>query len=218
VRADPHAADLRSLIRDIPDFPRPGISFKDITPLMADAPALAAGVAGLAEYARPLRVDCVVAAERGDSCWWPALALELGAGFVLRAQARQAPLRDVSAEYLLEYGAGPARAATPMRWRRASECSCTTTLLATGGTAAALCDLVEQLGGEVVGCGFLMRSPTSADAGGWPRTRSRPVPHLRVLSLRRAHRAPQPQDRQPSAEELWALVSDPTTCRAGGRA
>ena len=72
-------ADLRALIREIPDFPRAGIGFKDITPLMADARALAECVRQLAEYARPLRVDCVVAAEARGFLLGPALALELGA-------------------------------------------------------------------------------------------------------------------------------------------
>lgn len=155
VRADPHAADLRSLIRDIPDFPRPGISFKDITPLMADALALAAGVAGLAEYARPLRVDCVVAAEARGFLLGPALALELGAGFVLARKPGKLPYETVSAEYLLEYGAGQLELHTDAV-ARGKRVLVHDDLLATGGTAAALCDLVEQLGGEVVGCGFLI--------------------------------------------------------------
>src|SRR5437764_741019 len=99
-------ADLRSLIRDIPDFPRPGIGFKDITPLMADADALAAGVRLLADYARPLRVDCVVAAEARGFLLGPALALELGAGFVLARKPGKLPYDTVSAEYVLEYGPG----------------------------------------------------------------------------------------------------------------
>jgi adenine phosphoribosyltransferase len=151
----PHAADLRSLIRDIPDFPRPGISFKDITPLMADARALAAGVAGLAEYARPLRVDCVVAAEARGFLLGPALALELGAGFVLARKPGKLPYETVSAEYLLEYGAGQLELHTDAV-ASGKRVLVHDDLLATGGTAAALCDLVEQLGGEVVGCGFLI--------------------------------------------------------------
>ena len=75
--------ELRRLIRDIPDFPKPGINFKDLTPLMADATALHDAVEGLAELARPLDVDCVVAAEARGFLLGPALALELGAGFVL---------------------------------------------------------------------------------------------------------------------------------------
>ena len=150
-----HSVDLRSLIRDIPDFPRPGIGFKDITPLLADAGALADGVHGLAEYARPLGVDCVVAAEARGFLLGPALALELGAGFVLARKPGKLPYETVSAEYLLEYGAGELELHTDAV-RDGTRVLVHDDLLATGGTAAALCELVEQLGGEVVGCGFLI--------------------------------------------------------------
>jgi adenine phosphoribosyltransferase len=147
--------DLRSLIREIPDFPRPDIGFKDITPLLADSRALAAAVRGLAEYARPLGVDCVVAAEARGFLLGPALALELGAGFVLARKPGKLPYETVSAEYELEYGAGQLELHTDAvaAGRRVLVHD---DLLATGGTAAALCELVEQLGGEVVGCGFLI--------------------------------------------------------------
>ncbi len=149
------AVELRSLIRDIPDFPRPGIGFKDITPLMADADALADAVSRLAGWARPLRVDCVVAAEARGFLLGPALALELGAGFALARKPGKLPYETVSAEYLLEYGAGQLELHTDAvaRGRRVLVHD---DLLATGGTAAALCELVEQLGGEVVGCDFLV--------------------------------------------------------------
>jgi adenine phosphoribosyltransferase len=149
------SVDLRSLIRDIPDFPRPGIGFKDITPLLADAGALAGGVHGLAAYARPLEVDCVVAAEARGFLLGPALALELGAGFVLARKPGKLPYETVSAEYLLEYGAGQLELHTDAV-ASGKRVLVHDDLLATGGTAAALCDLVEQLGGEVVGCGFLI--------------------------------------------------------------
>ncbi|MGA7704521.1 MAG: adenine phosphoribosyltransferase, partial [Solirubrobacteraceae bacterium] len=70
--------DLRALVRDIPDFPKPGIAFKDITPLMADPAALRQAVDGLAEHALPLRADCVLAAEARGFLLGPALALALG--------------------------------------------------------------------------------------------------------------------------------------------
>jgi adenine phosphoribosyltransferase len=147
--------DLRSLIREIPDFPRPGIGFKDITPLLADAEALALAVERLAEYARPLEVDCVVAAEARGFLLGPALALELGAGFALARKPGKLPYETVSAEYLLEYGSGQLELHTDAvaAGRRVLVHD---DLLATGGTAATLCKLAEQLGGEVVGCGFLI--------------------------------------------------------------
>jgi adenine phosphoribosyltransferase len=148
-------ATLRSLVRDIPDFPKPGIGFKDITPLMADAGALADAVRRLAEYARPLQVDCVVAAEARGFLLGPALAVELGAGFALARKPGKLPYQTVSIEYVLEYGAGALELHTDAV-STGTRVLVHDDLLATGGTAATLCELVEQLGGEVVGCGFLI--------------------------------------------------------------
>jgi adenine phosphoribosyltransferase len=149
------AERLRGLIREIPDFPRAGIGFKDITPLMADREGLAESVRGLAELARPLGVDCVVAAEARGFLLGPALALELGAGFVLARKPGKLPSDTVSAEYLLEYGASQLELHSDAL-RDGTRVLVHDDLLATGGTAAALCKLVEQLGGQVVGCGFLI--------------------------------------------------------------
>lgn len=146
---------LRALIRDIPDFPKPGIVFKDITPLMADPAALQVAVGGLADYARPLDVQCVLAAEARGFLLGPALALALGAGFALARKPGKLPYDTVSAEYELEYGADSLElhsdAVAP-----GARVLIHDDLLATGGTARALCELVRQLGGEVVGCGFLI--------------------------------------------------------------
>ncbi len=149
------AVDLRSLVREIPDFPRQGIGFKDITPLLADARALAEAVRLLAEYARPLQIGCVVAAEARGFLLGPALALELGAGFVLARKPGKLPYETVSAEYLLEYGVDQLELHTDAV-AAGTRVLVHDDLLATGGTAAALCELVESLGGEVVGCGFLI--------------------------------------------------------------
>jgi adenine phosphoribosyltransferase len=148
-------ASLRSLIREIPDFPQAGIDFKDITPLMADAGALADAVAQLAEYARPLQVDCVVAAEARGFLLGPALALELGAGFALARKPGKLPYETISASYQLEYGANTLELHTDA-FAGGRRVLVHDDLLATGGTAATLCELVERLGGEVVGCGFLI--------------------------------------------------------------
>ena len=110
----------------------------------------------LAELARPLGVDCVIAAEARGFLLGPALALELGAGFVLARKPGKLPYETISAEYLLEYGADAARAAHRRRRAAARACSCTTTCSPRAAPRAALCELVEQLGGEVVGCGFLV--------------------------------------------------------------
>jgi adenine phosphoribosyltransferase len=146
---------LRALIREIPDYPKPGILFKDITPLMADPQALALAVRGLAEYARPLRADCVIAAEARGFLLGGALALELGAGFVLARKPGKLPYETVRAEYKLEYGTGQLELHTDAIGP-GTRVLVHDDLLATGGTAAALCNLVRQLGGEVVGCGFLV--------------------------------------------------------------
>ena len=147
--------DLRALVREIPDFPRPGIGFKDITPLLADADALAEVVRRLADYARPLAVDCVIAAEARGFLLGPALALELGAGFVLARKPGKLPYETVSAEYLLEYDSDQLEVHSDAIGAGA-RVLVHDDLLATGGTAEALCELVEQLGGEVAGCGFLI--------------------------------------------------------------
>jgi adenine phosphoribosyltransferase len=146
---------LHALIRDIPDFPKPGIVFKDISPLMADAQALALAVAGLAEYARPLGCACVIAAEARGFLLGPALALELGAGFVLARKPGKLPHETIKAEYALEYGTNQLELHTDAIGP-GTRVLVHDDLLATGGTAAALCELVERLGGVVVGCGFLV--------------------------------------------------------------
>jgi adenine phosphoribosyltransferase len=147
--------DLREFVRDIPDFPRPGIVFKDITPLLLDPLALDAAVAGLEAFAEPLGVQLVVAAEARGFILGGSLARQLGAGFVPARKPGKLPLKTVSAEYALEYGidalevhadalAGGARVLIH------------DDLLATGGTARALCDLVQGLGAQIVGCVFLV--------------------------------------------------------------
>jgi adenine phosphoribosyltransferase len=147
--------ELRRLIRDIPDFPKQGILFRDLTPLMADPTGLRGAVEGLAELARPLQVDCVVAAEARGFLLGPALALELGAGFLLARKPGRLPYQTVSAEYLLEYGSGQLELHSDAL-ARGARVLVHDDLLATGGTAGALCELVEALGGEVAGCGFLI--------------------------------------------------------------
>jgi adenine phosphoribosyltransferase len=147
--------DLRAYVRDIPDFPRPGIVFKDITPLLLDPRALEVAVARLARFARELEIDFVVAAEARGFILGGALARALHAGFVPARKPGKLPHQTLSAEYDLEYGldalevhadaiAGGARVLIH------------DDLLATGGTASALADLVTKLGGEIVACVFLV--------------------------------------------------------------
>lgn len=149
------APDLRALIREIPDFPKPGISFKDLTPLLADGAALTQAVRELADHARPWRIDCVVGAEARGFLLGGALALALGAGFVMARKPGRLPYETISAEYLLEYGTSQLELHSDAI-RPGTRVLVHDDLLATGGTALALCELVEMLGGEVVGCGFLV--------------------------------------------------------------
>ncbi len=151
---DAHAR-LRSLVRDIHDFPTPGIVFKDLTPLIADADALREGVRALADLARPLEVHCVIAAEARGFLLGPALALELGTGFVLARKPGKLPHDTESVEYELEYGTSRLEVHADAI-RPGARVLVHDDLLATGGTAAALCDLVERLGGTVAGCSFLI--------------------------------------------------------------
>src|SRR5919206_2325121 len=147
--------DLGAYVRDIPDFPSPGIVFKDITPVLAAPEALDAAVTGLAEFARPLDVELVVGAEARGFLLGPALARELGAGFILARKPGKLPHTTVRAEYQLEYGVDTLEIHSDAI-HAGSRVLVHDDLLATGGTASATCSLVEQLGGIVVGCAFLI--------------------------------------------------------------
>jgi adenine phosphoribosyltransferase len=148
------AVDLRAFVREIPDFPQPGIGFKDITPILADPRALDAAVTRLAELAPP-DVDIVIGAEARGFLLGPALARELGAGFVLARKPGKLPAETVRAEYVLEYGTDALELHTDAV-ASGARVLVHDDLLATGGTARTLCRLVEKLGGVVVGCGFLI--------------------------------------------------------------
>ena len=149
------SADLRSYVRDIPDFPRPGIVFKDITPLLLDPVALGAAVSGLEAYAEPLGVQLVVAPEARGFILGGALARQLGVGFVPARKPGKLPHETVSAEYALEYGINALEVHADAL-AGGTRVLIHDDLLATGGTARALCDLVAGLGAEIVGCAFLI--------------------------------------------------------------
>ena len=148
-------AELRAFVREIPDFPRPGIAFKDITPLLLDPGALDAAVSGLAERVADLHVNFVVAAEARGFILGAALARELGAGFVPARKPGKLPGHTVSTQYALEYGIDALEVHADALAGRA-RVLVHDDLIATGGTAGALCDLVVDLGGEIVGCAFLV--------------------------------------------------------------
>jgi adenine phosphoribosyltransferase len=147
--------DLRERIRDIPDFPKPGIVFKDITPLLLDPAALDAAVAALAGWGRPREIDLVVAAEARGFILGAAIARELGAGFVPARKPGKLPSEVVSAEYVLEYGVDALEMHADAL-AHGARVLLHDDLLATGGTARALARLVEGAGGVIAGCCFLV--------------------------------------------------------------
>jgi adenine phosphoribosyltransferase len=149
------SVDLKSKIRDIPDFPREGIVFKDIMPLLADPEALRDTVAALAEFAEPRRPDVILGAEARGFILGGALAYRLGCGFVAARKPGKLPWETVTAEYELEYGVDSLELHADAI-ARGARVLVHDDLLATGGTAQAKVNLVEQLGGEVVGIAFVI--------------------------------------------------------------
>jgi adenine phosphoribosyltransferase len=147
--------DLASKIRDVPDFPKPGIVFKDMMPLLADREAFRDTVERLAAYAEPLRPDVILGAEARGFILGGALAYRLDCGFVAARKPGKLPWDTVSAEYELEYGMDSLELHTDAL-KRGARVLIHDDLLATGGTAKAKIDLVEQLGGEVVGLAFVI--------------------------------------------------------------
>jgi adenine phosphoribosyltransferase len=149
------ALDLRSYVREIPDFPQPGVVFRDITPLLLEPLALDAAVAGLEAFAEPLGVEIVVAPEARGFILGGALARQLQAGFVPARKPGKLPYKTMSAEYQLEYGIDALEVHADA-FAGGPRVLVHDDLVATGGTAAALCELVTELGGNVVACAFLI--------------------------------------------------------------
>jgi adenine phosphoribosyltransferase len=147
--------DLRDYIRDVPDFPRPGIVFKDATPLLLDAAALRSAVEALAEHAVDRDVALVVAAEARGFVLGGALAQWIGAGFIPARKPGKLPAEVSAVEYALEYGVDALEVHRDAL-QDGARVLVHDDLLATGGTARALCDLVEGAGARIVGCSFLV--------------------------------------------------------------
>lgn len=166
--------DLTDYIRPIPDFPKPGILFRDITPLLAAGAALADAIARLAEPWRDARLDAVAAVEARGFLFATPLALELGVGVIPVRKPGKLPADTIAHEYELEYGRDRLemhRGVLPAGARMLV----VDDVLATGGTAAACVRLVEAAGGQVAGAAFLVEI---APLGG----RGRLAPH-RVESV-----------------------------------
>src|ERR1700759_4321378 len=145
---------LKKLIRDIKDFPKPGIMFRDITPLLSDASGLALSIELMANPFRGKNIDLVVGAESRGFIFGTAVACCLSAGFSLVRKRGKLPFKKVSMSYDLEYGQDflEMHEDAIVAGQRVLICD---DVLATGGTMKACCDLVKQLGGEIVGIAVL---------------------------------------------------------------
>lgn len=147
--------DLYKLIRDIPDWPKKGVIFRDITPLLADSDGLKAAIKQMADPFRDEKIDLVIGAESRGFIFGAAIAKELSAGFVPIRKPGKLPAKIKSIEYDLEYGSNTLEIHTDAI-KPGQKVLAVDDLIATGGTMAACCELVEQLGGDIVGISFLI--------------------------------------------------------------
>lgn len=161
---DALAERLRAIIRDVPDFPKAGILFKDITTLLRDAGAFREAVDELATTWRSTEIDIIVGVESRGFVLGGALAYLLGAGFVPVRKAGKLPGDRIAVSYALEYGEATLEIHTDavLPGQRVLVVD---DLLATGGTAAATLELVDRLGGQVVGVAFLIELSFLGGAG-----------------------------------------------------
>jgi len=148
-------ASIRGAIRDIPDFPKPGIVFKDITPLLSNGALFGKTIDLMAERYRGQRIDTVLGIESRGFIVGAALAYKLGAGFTVVRKPGKLPYETHSASYALEYGTDTLEIHTDAI-ARGTRVIIADDLIATGGTAAATAELVSKLGGTVVECAFVI--------------------------------------------------------------
>ncbi len=148
--------DLSSFVRDIPDYPKPGILFRDITPLLANHEALKTAVAEMARPFAGLGVEVVAAAEARGFIFAAPLAIELGAGFVPIRKPGKLPFDLHSFAYELEYGSDELQVHVD-GVGPGEKVLIVDDLLATGGTVEACCRLLEKCEAEIVGCSFLIQ-------------------------------------------------------------
>ncbi len=147
--------DLRSFIRDVPDFPQPGVLFRDITPLLLDARAFRHAVDELTRHIAPLAPEAIVGVESRGFLFGAPVALNLGLPFVPVRKAGKLPSERMSVEFALEYGESQLDMHTDAL-RRGQQVVIVDDLLATGGTAKAATRLVELAGGHVRALAFLV--------------------------------------------------------------
>ena len=149
------AAEIETAIRNVPDFPKPGIQFKDITPVLADARLFAGTIELLTKNFAPGSVDAVVGIDARGFIFAAAAATKLNAGFVPVRKKGKLPYQTIEEDYALEYG----HATVAMHvdaLKPGARVLLVDDLLATGGTAAAAISLVKKLGGNIVEVGFLI--------------------------------------------------------------
>ncbi len=146
---------LKALIRNVPDFPKPGIVFRDITPLLADAAGLRAAIRQMAEPWYDKQVDLCVGAESRGFIFGTSIARELNCGFVPVRKKGKLPAEVISQSYELEYGTDHLEMHADAI-RPGQRVLMVDDLLATGGTLAACCELIKQLGGDILGISILI--------------------------------------------------------------
>lgn len=147
--------DLKSLIREVPDFPKPGINFYDITTLLKDPVGWKGVIDALKEHYKDTKVDVVVGIEARGFFFAPAIAYALGAGFVPVRKPGKLPAQTESVEYALEYGTDKLEVHKDAI-QPGQKVLILDDVLATGGTASGVARLVEKLGGTVAGMGFVI--------------------------------------------------------------
>ncbi len=152
---EPAPIDLHQFVRDIPDFPKPGILFKDITPLLGNAAALRVAIDRLADHFSTARIDAVGAAEARGFLLGTPLALALGVGFIPIRKPGKLPYKRITQIYELEYGTDTLEMHSDAL-DVGGRILLVDDVLATGGTMKACCDLVRSIGLQVVACAFLI--------------------------------------------------------------
>lgn len=172
----PTAEEIRRAIRNVPDFPKPGIQFKDITPVLADARLFTGTIELLADNFRPGTVDAVVGIDARGFIFAAAVATRLRAGFVPIRKKGKLPYQTIEQEYALEYGTATV-AIHVDALRPGNRVLLVDDLLATGGTAAAAAQLVERLGAQILEISFLIEL---SFLGGRERLKGYPVRALVV--------------------------------------
>jgi adenine phosphoribosyltransferase len=149
------AVDLRSKVREVPDWPTPGVGFKDISPLLADADALEEAIRGLSAWVAEQKPDLILGAEARGFILGAAIAREVGCGFLMARRPGKLPPETVSVNYALEYGQNSLELNTALI-APGARVVIHDDVLATGGTVGALGGLLQELGAEVVGASFVI--------------------------------------------------------------